>query len=99
MNHQTGLDDIVSSTRVELEAAQGRVRQLESTVTGYESNLSRGELVRRSDVDQRVDKLIADLALERKAKAKVEKSKKDIELELENLTTALFEEANEVCFF
>ena len=99
MNHQTGLDDIVASTRLELEAAQGRIRQLESTVSDYESNLARGELVRRSDVDQRVDKLITDLTSERKARAKVEKSKKDIELELENLTTALFEEANEVCFF
>ena len=39
---------------------------------------------------------MADLAGERKKRPAVEKEKKGIELELENLTTALFEEANEV---
>ena len=96
MNHQTGLDDTLSNTRLELESSQDRIRQLETLVDEHRASIATGELVRRSEFDRRTENLIADLAAERKSRAKIEKSKKDIELELENLTTALFEEANEV---
>ena len=96
MNHQTGLDDTLINTRLELNASRERVHQLEAAVNEHSNMLASGDLLRRSEVDQRTDELASDLSTERKLRAKVEKGKRDIELELENLTTALFEEANEV---
>lgn len=96
MNHQTGLDDTLANTRLELDSAQHRIRQLEALVDEHRAAIAKGDLVRRSEVDRRTETIVADLTAERNLRAKIEKSKKDIELELENLTTALFEEANEV---
>ena len=96
INHQTDLDDILNATRHDLEAAQERVRQLESTVKDHQSLVSNGILVRRSDVESDLLRLKTTLADERRQRAKTENEKKAIEQELESLTTALFEEANEV---
>ncbi len=96
INHQTNLDDTLSETRHELDSAQERVRQLEAQAHNHDAMVANGLLVDRKLVEDNTMKLMADLAAERKKRAAVEKDKKGIELELENLTTALFEEANEV---
>jgi hypothetical protein len=96
INHQTNLDDILSATRHELETSQERVRHLEHENQEHASMLSRGILIKRTVVDAEKHKLILKLADERRQRSDVEKEKKDIEQELENLTTALFEEANKV---
>lgn len=96
INHQTSLDDTLSATRHELNTSQERVRQLESQVQKHNDLISSGVLVRRTDVDDRTVKLMANLADEKKQRGVVEKDKKGIEQELESLTTALFEEANKV---
>ncbi len=58
--------------------------------------VANGVLVKQQDVEDKTVKLMASLADERKRRGVVEKDKKGIEQELETLTTALFEEANEV---
>ena len=97
INHQTNLDDSLAATRLELEASQERIRQLELENSQHARLISSGVLVKRTDVEEQASKLVTKLAEERKRRTVVEKDKKGIEQELENLTTALFEEANQVC--
>ena len=97
INHQTNLDDSLAATRQELEASQERIRQLELENSQNARLISSGALLRRADVEEQASKLVAKLAEERKRRTVVEKDKKGIEQELENLTSALFEEANQVC--
>lgn len=96
INHQTSLDDTLSATRHELERARERIKQLEQENQKHADLISRGVLVQRSIADAERNKIAADLDDERRQKAEIEKEKKNIEQELENLTTALFEEANKV---
>lgn len=96
INHQTNLDDSLSSTRHELESARERIRQLESALQEYRDMVAGGFLVRKIDIEDKTLKLMANLADEKKQRGVVEKDKRGIEQELETLTTALFEEANQV---
>ena len=98
INHQTHLDDALSQTRQDLEAAQERARQLEDENHEYSRMITTGALVKKAEVENQASKLLAKLSEEKKRRTSVEKDKKGIEQELENLTTALFEEANEVCW-
>ena len=96
INHQTDLDDTLNEKRHELEAAQERLRQLEPMVQEHRSLVTNGILVRHSDVEAELVRLKTALADERRQRVRAENEKKGIEQELESLTTALFEEANEV---
>lgn len=96
INHQTNLDDSLSTTRHELESSRERIRQLESALQEYRDMVAGGLLVKKIDIEDKTLKLMANLADEKKQRGVVEKDKKGIEQELETLTTALFEEANQV---
>jgi Rab guanine nucleotide exchange factor SEC2 len=96
INHQTNLDDTLSATRHELETAREQIKQLEQVNQENSDMLKRGILVKKSVVEVEKAKLMASLEQERKERAEIESQKKNIEQELENLTTALFEEANKV---
>ena len=96
INHQTDLDDTLSQTRHQLEAAQEHIQQLERTDQEHKSMMENRILVKWADVESDTLRLRMNLAEERRQRAQVEKDKKSIEQELENLTTALFEEANQV---
>lgn len=96
INHQTNLDDTLSATRHELAASQLRVQQLEAALQEHKNLVINGVLVRKTDVEDKTVKLMANLADEKKQRGAVEKDKRGIEQELETLTTALFEEANQV---
>ena len=96
INHQTDLDDTLNATRQELEAAQEHVRRLESLTKEHQSLVANGILVKHSDVESELLRLRTTLADERRQRVKTENEKKRIEQELETLTAALFEEANEV---
>jgi len=96
INHQTNLDDTLTATRQELEATRDRVRQLEAENREHVNLVATGALMRKAEVEEQASRLVAKLAEERKRRTVVEKDKKGIEQELENLTTALFEEANQV---
>lgn len=97
INHQTDLEDSLNATRHELESAQERVRQLEPLVQEHKSLVANGILVRQIDVEAEILRLKTSLADERRQRVKAENDKVGIEQELETLTTALFEEANQVC--
>jgi hypothetical protein len=96
INHQTNLDDTLSATRHELEAAKERIRLLERENQDHKDLIAHGILIRASISELEKSKLNGSLAEERRQRAEVEKQKKNIEQELENLTAALFEEANKV---
>ena len=96
INYQTDLEDSLNATRHELESAQERVRQLEPLVQEHKSLVANGILVRQTDVEAELLRLKTSLADERRQRAKAENDKIGIEQELETLTTALFEEANQV---
>jgi len=96
INHQTTLDDRLSSTRHELEAATDRIKDLEAQNASQREVLAGDVWVRRSAADVEKKALHAQVAEERAQRLEMERSKKKIEQELENLTAALFEEANKM---
>jgi hypothetical protein len=96
INHQTTLDDNLSATRMELEKSQDRIHQLEAQVEEQREMLAGDVWMRRTTVDAEKAKLVALAAEEKRARLDMEQQKKKIEQELENLTTALFEEANKM---
>ncbi|KLU90737.1 hypothetical protein MAPG_10589, partial [Magnaporthiopsis poae ATCC 64411] len=96
INHQTTLDDTLSAARMELEEAKSTIRSLEARLEEQRVMLSGDVWVRRKTVESEKAKLLSRVAEEKKARCEVEQQKKKIELELENLTTALFEEANKM---
>ncbi|KAK3695593.1 hypothetical protein B0T22DRAFT_373377 [Podospora appendiculata] len=96
INHQTTLDDTLSATRVELDNSRERIRQLEQQIEEQREILAGDVWVRRKAVEVEKTALLARIAEEKKGRLEVELQKKKIEQELENLTTALFEEANKM---
>ena len=98
INHQTNLDDSLAATRQELEISQKKARQLEIENQRHVDLVASGALVKKAEAEEQASRLVAKLVEERKRRTVVEKDKKGIEQELENLTTALFEEANRVSF-
>lgn len=96
INHQTFLDDTLSATRHELEAARERIRELEATNASQRETLSGEVWVQKSSVEAEKKALRARAAEEKMKRMDTEIEKKKIEQELENLTAALFEEANKM---
>ncbi|KAK2758039.1 rab guanine nucleotide exchange factor S2 [Arachnomyces sp. PD_36] len=96
INNQTTLDDTLAETRQELDSSRRKIQELEAEAKKREEEIANGELVRWADVEEDQNKLEAMLAEERKQRGVIEKEKKNIEQELENLTAALFEEANKM---
>lgn len=96
INHQTTLDDNLSATRLELDSSRERIRQLEQLVEEQREMLAGDVWVRRKTVEAEKTTLLARVADEKKARFETEQQKKKIEQELENLTAALFEEANKM---
>lgn len=96
INNQTSLDDTLAETRQELENSRRRVQELEAEAKIREDQIANGELVRWADVEEDHKKMATTLAEEKNKRGVAEKEKKNIEQELENLTAALFEEANKV---
>ena len=92
INYQTNLDDSLQQSRHELEAARRRIAQLEQDAQTHQSMISSGALVRKPQVDT----LRQELAESCKQRDIAEKGRKEMEVELETLTSALFEEANTV---
>lgn len=96
INHQTNLDDTLSRTRIELEEAREKVRQLEEQTKQQREMLAGDVWVRRKSVETERSKLLSRVAEEKKGRLEMEQEKKRMEQELENLTAALFEEANKM---
>lgn len=96
INHQTSLDDTLSSTRQELDRSRDTIRQLEGQIAQQREMLAGDVWVRRKTVESEKAQLLARVVEEKKLRQEAEQATKKIELELENLTAALFEEANKM---
>ncbi|KAF2724747.1 Sec2p-domain-containing protein [Polychaeton citri CBS 116435] len=94
INYQTTLDDNLQHTRHELESEKTKGARLAAEKKSLDDMIAQGLLVRKSEVDKQISMMRAELEQERVARQEAEKSKKQVEGELENLTSALFEEAN-----
>ena len=92
INHQTHLDDALAATRQELEATQSKVLRLDVENREYKLLIANGDLVGKAELDSVKTQLLE----ERKRRQAIEKEKQEIDAELENLSAALFEEANQV---
>lgn len=92
INYQTNLDDSLQHARHELDAAKQRIAQLEQETQQHKLLVTSGALVTK----QQVDSLRQELTESQKQRDVAEKGRKEMEVELENLTSALFEEANTV---
>lgn len=96
INHQTDLDDTLVETRHELDEARRRLEQLELENAEHDALIASGELVRRDEVERQKAVFMHNLAHEQQQRGVMEKDKRGMEQELESLTTALFEEANQM---
>lgn len=96
INNQSILDDMLASTRQELDASRLKIETLEQAAKDHAEELSRGRLLRKGDVEVEKALLREVLEDERAKRINAEKEKKTIEQELETLTAALFEEANKM---
>ncbi|KAF9699044.1 hypothetical protein EKO04_002705 [Ascochyta lentis] len=94
INHSTMLDDSLQQTRHELEAAKKRLAQLEVQVKDHEQKVARGLLVEKVVYDKMERQMSTELQEERKRRAEAERLKRNTDSEVEQLTAALFEEAN-----
>ncbi|KAL5604393.1 uncharacterized protein BROUX77_004579 [Berkeleyomyces rouxiae] len=94
INHQTILDNTLSETREELSRAKDSVHRLEGVVTKQREMLSGDVWIRKKAYEAEKCDLIAKIGEEKKLRLDVENEKKAMERELEQLSTALFEEAN-----
>ncbi|KAL8772045.1 MAG: hypothetical protein Q9209_002711 [Squamulea sp. 1 TL-2023] len=96
INHQTELDDTLAETRHELTIARQRVEQLEAMAKDHDAMLASGQLIHREEAERQKVQLMDHLAHEQKERGVMEKDKRGMEQELESLTSALFEEANQM---
>ena len=101
INHQTLLDDSLSTTRHQLDTAKNKIKELDDQNANLRGMMLGDVWVRRSTLDyekktMQNEKKAVTLKLEeeKKKRLEVDREKRRIEQELENLTTALFEEAN-----
>ncbi|KAF9584770.1 rab guanine nucleotide exchange factor S2 [Lunasporangiospora selenospora] len=87
------LDQQLTVTQMELQASQSELQTLKENQKHYEQLLgmiSSGQLIEKKDVQP----VIENLAYESQRRSQIENSKLKLELELEDLSRSLFEEAN-----
>lgn len=96
INHQTTLDDTLSSTRQELNQSQLKIQQLEALIAEQREMLAGDVWIKRKTAEAEKAKLLGTIALEKKLRQDADQRRKKMELELEGLTAALFEEANKM---
>ncbi|KAK2064901.1 GDP/GTP exchange factor Sec2p [Colletotrichum caudatum] len=96
INHQTTLDDTLSATRQELERARDKIKHLEEQNESQREMLAGDIWIRRKTAEDEKKTIMLRVTQEKKLREDAEKETKRIEQELENLTTALFEEANKM---
>lgn len=96
INHSTTLDDSLQHTRHELDSARASIADLQSQNANHVELVTSGALVKKAEVDTLIQQLRADLEGARRERETAEQSRRQMEVELENLTSSLFEEANTV---
>lgn len=94
INHQAMLDGKLQTTKHELEQARAQIERLEAAARRHTDLISQGLLITREDADREKATLTKSLAEEQEKRAKAENEKRRGESELQDLTAALFTEAN-----
>jgi len=79
-----------------MEALKSRNAQLEADAKEHADSIANGILLKKAEVDATMAQLRAELQEARRDREASDKAKRQMELEVENLTSALFEEANTV---
>lgn len=96
INHQTNLDDSLQQTRHERDAAQEKLNKVELRLRVHEEKMFKGLVVDKVIFDKMEKQMRTELEEERKRRAAAELAKRKTDAEVEQLTAALFEEANVV---
>ncbi|KAF2773851.1 hypothetical protein EJ03DRAFT_263712, partial [Teratosphaeria nubilosa] len=98
INYQTNLDDSLQATRHELEQTrnENELERIRKEKNELDDLVARGVLVRRSSMERQLMALRQELAREREQRDIAEKAKKQGELEMEEMSAQLFEEANKM---
>lgn len=96
INHQQQLDDNLAQTRHELQSANSRAAELEAKIKEYESRISNGELMTKETAEKQNEKIRTDVEVTRKQNEQLLQEKKSLQLDAENLSASLFEEANKM---
>ncbi|KAK5945119.1 rab guanine nucleotide exchange factor S2 [Knufia obscura] len=96
INHQQRLDDSLAEARHELEAANRRTAQLEAKVREYESRITSKELMTKESVEKQYEKVNADMEETNRQNGRLSQEKRSLQIEMENLSASLFEEANKM---
>lgn len=96
INHSTMLDDSLQQTRHELETAREELARLQAKVQEHEEKVMRGLLVDKVVYDKMENQFAVELQEARDGRNAAEAAKRKTDSEVENLTAALFEEANVV---
>lgn len=96
IEHNTTLDEQLSTTRRELEASLARIAELEAEAKAHEEKVSSGELLTKESANDLQNKIRAELEEQKKQRASAQQEKRGMEGELENLTQSLFEQANQM---
>lgn len=96
INHQTNLDDVLQQTRHERDAAQEKLSKVELRLRVHEEKMFKGLVVDKVIFDKMERQMRMELDEERKRRAAAEVAKRKTDAEVEQLTAALFEEANDV---
>ncbi|CAI6335781.1 unnamed protein product [Periconia digitata] len=94
INHQTNLDDTLQQTRHERDAAQEKLSRVELRLRVHEEKMFKGLVVDRVIFDKMEKQMRIELDEERKRRTAAEIAKRKTDAEVEQLTAALFEEAN-----
>jgi hypothetical protein len=98
VNHQTILDDTLQQTRHERDAAKEKLMSTELRLKVHEEKMIKGLVVDKVIFDKMEKQLLTDLDEERRRRVVAEQAKRKTDGEVEQLTAALFEEANVVSF-
>ena len=94
INYQTNLDDTLQATRHELERSRQELNRVKAEKQSLDDAIAQGVLVKKAEFDKTIAQLRADLAKEKASREIAEKAKRQTEGELQDLTSSLFEEAN-----
>lgn len=96
INHQQQLDDNLAQARHELETANSRAAELEARIKDYEARISNGDLMSKETAEKENEKTRSDAEAVRRQNEQLLQEKKSLQVDAENLSASLFEEANKM---
>lgn len=96
INHQQQLDDKLAQAQHELQTANSKAAELEAKIKDYESRITNGELMTKDTAAKQHEKIRAEVEETKKQNEQLLQEKKSLQMDAENLSASLFEEANKM---